>query len=111
MNTAAKVKKFFREKYNLKIRATTSPTKSRWIGAWIQPSGETPNRMGLVYNQSFPEDVRRKALTIIYGENFVIEQKSKGYSDCSAGNVNPHSISMREFEWEKFLFEIGEKLR
>jgi hypothetical protein len=88
------VKQFCRDKLGLSVRASTTPTKHRWITAWIPSIGD--HYEALRYSSKFPETFRRICMRTVYGNTLVGNQDS-------GGNIGCHSVSMLPHEWEKVI--------
>lgn len=98
MNTR-EIKSWLKKTFNLKkVRITSTQTKNPYFTAWI-PS-LNPHSMGkAIYAEEFPLEFRELALKVIYGDTW----KSLPGREGNAGNVNGHSIAMKETEWNNLI--------
>lgn len=87
------VKAFIKRHLALPVRVTTTPTKHRWITAWIQ--GERAGN-SYVYSHSFPENFRRICMKTVYPNSPVGDQ-------AAGGNISGHSIAMLPHEWQSAI--------
>ena len=81
------------------VSVTSSPGRGEWMRFRVRPDNN-PNPYVCHWSVEIPIDERKRALKVIYPNSPINEQGS-------AGNVDPHHISMHASEWEKFLTEIG----
>jgi biotin operon repressor len=97
-STSARVKSYFKKNGPKDVRVRGSQGKSTFIEAWISRfNPENPHTLADV--PGFSEDVRRKALVVIYGKDM----------GTSAGNVSSHQITMSAAQWNKFLDQLEGK--
>lgn len=78
------------------VRTIPSTRPNKWIDASIRPK-ILPT--GCVFNHSFSEELRRKALAIVYGAEFASKQST-------GGNIGMYSITLHASEWAQ-LFNVS----
>jgi hypothetical protein len=97
MNTR-EIKAWLKKTFDLKkVRITSTQTKNPYFTAWI-PSDDRFSNVA-TYSEQFPLEFRELALKVIYGDTW----KSLPGREGNAGNVNGHSIAMKETEWNNLI--------
>jgi hypothetical protein len=105
MKLSTEIKQYFKT-IGIPVSVNTVAVKHPFVQVWIKSEPYTNHREPLRYNYEFPVALRQKLLVIIYGSNFVAQQKAVGCSDSAAGNIRAHSLSVTENEWRQLMQDI-----
>lgn len=97
MKTTHEIKRFFKEKFGLKVVGNTSSGRARWQGFRIRPEPSKSHLDPLVYKSQFPADFRQLCIRTVYPTSPTLQQQT------SAGNIMGHSIAMLPHEWETVI--------
>lgn len=108
MVTGIILKRFFREQFGIPVRAECKqPERGGWASVFIpykrvmKPNGREDHMAPLQYDHTFPEELRRRCLGIVYGPESKTGQQSYG------GNIQGHSLAMSQREWDTLLAQYG----
>lgn len=91
---SAEIKKFFKTHFNIPVRVRTVQVKRKFVQVWI-PVTPVPGSRELRHEHSFPPELGRQLLKIIYPNSPTL------HNQAWAGNIAPHSLSLDGDEWAK----------
>lgn len=102
MKTTNEIKRFFKDKFNLKVVGNTSSGRGQWQSFRIRPEPCDDVRAPLVYKSEFPVEFRQRCIRAVYPDHPQL------CAQTTAGNVMTHSIALRADQWEQVIREETE---